>query len=134
MIYAVVDTNVLVSALLTKNKESATVKVFNKIFDHSIIPLYNVEILAEYKEVLSRKKFSFTPERVDGVLSFIKKHGLDTARTPFPENMPDEDDRVFYEVSLSYDDSFLVTGNLKHYPVKPHVVTPAELMAIVEKL
>lgn len=133
MIYAVVDTNVLVSALLTKNKESATVKVFSKIFNHSITPLYNAEILAEYKEVLSRKKFSFTPERVDGVLSFIQKHGLDTARTPFPEDMPDEDDRVFYEVSLSYDDSFLVTGNLKHYPIKPHVVTPAEFIAIVEK-
>lgn len=133
MIYAVVDTNVLVSALLTKNTESATVKVFRRIFDHTITPLYNVEILAEYKEVLSRKKFSFTPERVDGVLSFIQKHGIDTARTPFPEDMPDEDDRVFYEVSLSQEDSFLVTGNLKHYPVKPHVVTPAEFIAIIEK-
>ena len=27
--------------------------------------------------------------------------------------MPDEDDRVFYEVALSEEDSFLVTGNLK---------------------
>ena len=46
--------------------------------------------------------------------------------------MPDEDDRVFYEVSLSQEDSFLVTGNLKHYLVVPHVVTPAEFMKIIE--
>jgi hypothetical protein len=45
--------------------------------------------------------------------------------------MPDEDDRVFYEVSLSIEDSFLVTGNLKHYPISPRVITPAMFLDMI---
>ena len=40
---------------------------------------------------------------------------------------------VFYEVALTEGDSFLVTGNLKHYPVDPRVVTPAQMVAILEE-
>lgn len=133
MIYAVIDTNVWVSALLTQNKEAATYQVLTSVFDRTITPLYNDGILAEYKEVLSRKKFSFTREKIDRVLSFIREHGIDTERTPFPYSMPDEDDRVFYEVSLSQEDSFLVTGNLKHYPRVPRVITPAEMIEILNQ-
>ena len=45
--------------------------------------------------------------------------------------MPDEDDRVFYEVSLSVEDSFLVTGNLKHYPQTPKVISPADFLSVI---
>ena len=54
--YAVIDTNVLVSALLSKNEDSATVKVLDAVFDGKIIPLYHQDILIEYDEVLHRKK------------------------------------------------------------------------------
>ena len=47
-------------------------------------------------------------------------------------DMPDEDDRVFYEVSLSGDDSFLVTGNLKHFPKTARVITAAQMMEILD--
>ncbi len=47
-------------------------------------------------------------------------------------DMPDEDDRVFYEVSLSEEDSFLVTGNLKHFPKTPKVITAAQMMEILD--
>lgn len=46
--------------------------------------------------------------------------------------MPDEDDRMFYEVALSEEDSFLVTGNLKHFPKTPKVVTAAKMMEILD--
>jgi predicted nucleic acid-binding protein len=49
----------------------------------------------------------------------------------FQELMPDEDDRVFYEVSLSVEDSFLVTGNFKHYPQTPKVISPADFINVV---
>ena len=55
MIYAVIDTNVLVSALLTSHADSATVMVMNAVINGDIIPMYNKEILKEYEEVLSRK-------------------------------------------------------------------------------
>lgn len=129
MIYAVIDTNVLVSALLTHNVNSPTERIFQLVFNGEITALFNEEILAEYEEVLTRKKFKFPQEDVQELLDFIKKNGIHENRTPFNETMPDEDDRVFLEISLSREDSFLVTGNLKHYPKLPEILTPAEFIA-----
>jgi hypothetical protein len=56
------------------------------------------------------------------------KYGIEASRVAFADIMPDEDDRMFYEVSLSREDSFLVTGNLKHYPATPQVITPADFI------
>lgn len=130
MIYAVIDTNVLVSALLTGNPLSPTKKILNMITSGKITPLVNDEVIAEYNEVLRRSKFPFKPQDIDNLVTFVRKVGIDTSRTPFPESMPDESDRVFFEITLSVEDSFLVTGNLKHYPQKPQVVTPAEFLEI----
>ncbi len=55
--YAVVDTNVIVSALLTKNPSSAPRTVFKAMLNGEIIPLYHQDIIEEYAEVLSRPKF-----------------------------------------------------------------------------
>lgn len=133
MIYAVIDTNVLVSALFAKHDNSSTVVVLNRVLSRKIRPLYNDEIMDEYKEVLSRKSFAFNPSNVKKLINFIKLFGLDTARTSFPQLLPDEKDRVFYEVSLTKEGSYLVTGNLKHFPQTPQVVTPAEILRILEQ-
>lgn len=45
--------------------------------------------------------------------------------------MPDEEDRVFYEISLSKEDSFLITGNLKHFPASPKVVSPSDFVRLM---
>ena len=132
MIYAVIDTNVLVSAYLTHNLSSATTKVVDALFRGRICPLYNEEIMAEYEEVLSRPHFRIGSEQLETLMAYIRKHGVATERTPFEDLLVDEDDRVFYEVALTEEDSFLVTGNLKHYPVDPRVVTPAQMVAILE--
>ena len=52
--YAVFDTNVLVSSLLTKRTDTATAKVIDAISSGDIISLYNQEILDEYDAVLHR--------------------------------------------------------------------------------
>lgn len=59
MIYAVIDTNVLVSALITRNSQSATVKVVRRLLEGGFIPLYNNDIIDEYEDVLHRHKFSY---------------------------------------------------------------------------
>ena len=128
MIYVVIDTNVLVSALITKNPEAATAKVVRLLLEQEFIPLYDADIIAEYEDVLHRSKFSILKETADALISFIIENGIDSSRVDFAESMPDEDDRVFYEVSLSQEDSFLVTGNLKHYPSSPRVITPAQFL------
>ena len=133
MIYAVIDTNVLVSALITHNSLSATAKVVRLMLEGEFTPLYESCIIEEYQEVLHRAKFKLVPGVADALVSFIKEHGIETSRTAFQESMPDEDDRVFYEVSLSIEDSFLVTGNLKHYPQTPKVISPADFLSVMKK-
>ena len=54
MIYAVIDTNVFVAALLSRHSNSATVLVVDTLLNHGICPLYNQEIINEYQDVLHR--------------------------------------------------------------------------------
>lgn len=131
MIYVVIDTNVLVSALITKNPEAATAKVVRLLLEQEFVPLYDADIIAEYEDVLHRSKFPILKETADALISFIIENGIESSRVDFDESMPDEDDRVFYEVSLSQEDSFLVTGNLKHYPQTPKVITPADFVGLM---
>lgn len=131
MIYAVIDTNVLVSALLASHADSATVMVMNAVINGDIIPMYNEEILKEYEEVLSRKKFRFSKSLIKQYLKFFSNVGIASERVNSMEDLPDPKDVVFYEVALSKEDAFLVTGNTKHFPKTPVVVTPAEMLRIL---
>lgn len=133
MIYAVIDTNVLVSALLTHNKQSATIRVMEAMFANKIIPLYNEEIIFEYEDVLHRSKFSFSEFDIRYYLETQKKVGIHSQRISSSELFPDPKDVVFYEVALSRDNAYLVTGNKKHFPQKPIVVTPAEMLEILSR-
>lgn len=53
--YAVIDTNVLVSALLSSHENAATVQVVSMLFSVDVIPIFSDDILAEYNEVLHKK-------------------------------------------------------------------------------
>ena len=134
MIYAVIDTNVFVSALLSRHPDSATVQVVNTIFKNGICPLYNSEIIAEYQEVLHRNKFCFPSEAIDSIIKTVQDNGINAERIHSSEYFPDPKDIVFYEVALSKDDAYLVTGNKKHFPQTPIVVTPAEMLEILESM
>ena len=133
MIYAVVDTNVFVSALLSHYPDSATVKVVNAIFSRGICPLFNNEIIGEYNDVLHRKKFCFPNEDVDFIIDTVRECGISAERIQSSEVFSDPKDVVFYEVALSKDDAYLVTGNTKHFPKSPIVVTPAQMMEILNE-
>ena len=102
--------------------------------DNKIVPLYNDEIIDEYQEVLSRDKFPFSKELIDSVIKVFTTAGIFLDRTKSSDEIfPDEKDIVFYEVSLSKEGSYLVTGNLKHFPQKSFVITPAEMVELLEK-
>ena len=126
MIYAVIDTNVIVSALITKNSEAATIHVIGQV-----VPVYNKAILREYEEVLKRKKFHLDESVVDSMISYFMAFGVEEEQIHTDLAFQDEDDRVFYEVSLSNDDAYLVTGNLKHYPRTIKVLTPSEFVKLL---
>ena len=132
MVYAVIDTNIFVSALITHNSNASTARVLESLFLHRIIPLYNDDIIKEYDEVLHRAKFKLSEEQISTIIEQVKENGIDSSRFPYAGEMPDEDDRVFYEICLSKEDSFLVTGNLKHFPKEPQVITAAEMMELLD--
>ena len=136
MIYAVIDTNVFISALITKNKDSATIKIYEAIADGKITPLYHMDILSEYNEVLHRKKFGFSDEKIQRLLNMIVKYGIEVYPEATGEMLVDMDDLIFYEVAMKKRDkgSYLITGNLKHFPVKNFIVTPAEMITILDNM
>lgn len=130
--YAVIDTNVIVSALLSIPKETNPAVVLMELLKGRIIPLYNDEILSEYREVLLRDKFPFKESDVYSLLNYISLFGIDSERISSDKSLfPDPKDIVFYEVALSKDEAYLVTGNIKHFPNSPKVVTPAEMVALL---
>ena len=133
-VFAVIDTNVIVAALRTKHEDSATARVLDAIADGIVIPLYASEIIDEYREVLGRSKFGFDPERVRKVIDMFTHVGECVVPKRSDATLPDEDDRIFYEVALSKDAARLVTGNLKHFPKADFVVTPAEFLRVLSRL
>ena len=66
--YAVVDTNVVVSGLITNNPASPTKGVVDYLTDYTIVPLYCDEILKEYQEVLNRDKFHLPETKIKEIL------------------------------------------------------------------
>ena len=53
------------------------------------------------------------------------------------EILPDPKDIVFYEVVMEgkkSKETYLVTGNLKHFPKRSFIVDPKEMLEIIEKL
>ena len=134
MIFAAIDTNVLVSALL--NFDSNPGKVLRSVLSGETIPLVNDEILAEYQEVLSRKKLKISGELAESVLTRLAACCLNIsdASSDYTE-VTDPKDRCFYAVTMSEresEDALLVTGNIRHFPVKPYVVTPAQFVEILQ--
>ncbi|MBR1494678.1 MAG: putative toxin-antitoxin system toxin component, PIN family [Acidaminococcaceae bacterium] len=133
--YGVIDTNVLVSALLSDKADAATVQVINRVLAGIITPVYSSEIMNEYKIVLHREKFGFTKETVDYLLLAIEKFGIRVNPSLSDISLPDPKDVPFYVVVLEKqnDHAYLVTGNTKHFPKKNFVVTPRQLIDILNE-
>lgn len=132
--FAVVDTNVIVSALISKKLNSYPLLVMSHVYSGDIIPIFNEEIITEYRAVLYRDKFNLRQKDVEEALRVILDYGINLERTTaVDEFFPDPKDIVFYEVKMSKEDAYLVTGNIRHFPKKPFVVTPKEMIEILNR-
>lgn len=131
---AVIDTNVLVSALLSSHEDATTVQVLARLFSGDFIPLFSDQILKEYNDVLRRKKFGFSEGTVAALVGAIEKCGERVVPTPTGEILPDNKDFPFYEVVMEKqdDDAYLVTGNMKHFPKRPFIVSAREFLNLLE--
>lgn len=135
--YAVIDTNVLVAALFSKKDDTATVKVIRAMLKGEFVPLYHKDILEEYDEVLHRKKkYDFSEKAIQILLNAIMEFGIEVFPKSTGEILIDEDDVIFYEEAMEKreDNAYLVTGNTKHYPIREFIVTPSEMVEILEEI
>ena len=130
--YAVIDTNVVVSAML--KWQSLPGNILELVFDGIITPVFNDEILSEYREVLSRPKFNLSKQIIEDFVGNLEELGISIKAETLDLNFPDSKDRVFYEITMENrksDETYLVTGNIKHFPAQCFVVTPREMLEIV---
>lgn len=84
---------------------------------------------------MRRPKFKFDRQDVDVALAGLIKRGVFTDMAALTDIVPDPDDAVFYQVVMEArktGDAYLVTGNLKHFPVKTFIVTPKEMLEIMD--
>ena len=132
MIRAVIDTNVLVSAMISSDgNEALLVMAINQGL---VVPCYSAEILEEYSEVLLRPRFSFPLGEVDALLDMLRRQGhcLDPVRVT--RVSPDPGDDKFIACALVAKANFLVTGNKRHFPKSisgPKLVNAAELLEFI---
>ena len=131
MIYAVIDTNVLVAAAKSHKPNSSTSRVLSLVFSGIIQPLVCDEILEEYEGILNLPVLAIPEDISKTIISKFKEDGIYPGRTPSSEVHPDPTDQIFYEICLSVEDAYMVTNNKKHFPQKPMVVTPSEMLFIL---
>ena len=130
MHYVVIDTNVIVSALLAQDHQrSVPFAILEAVFLGKITPVLSKDIMAEYVSVLKRDKFGFNKELVKTVLAEMKEQGVWITPAKSEKELPDPKDACFYEAATIYEDMgvCLVTGNMRHFPNCPFAVTPAQL-------
>jgi len=125
MIKVVFDTNVLVSYLINGNGTPA--RAASLFFDGKIDVFYSNNIYEEYEEVLNREHFHFDKTKISKILDDLATYGklINPEASFFP--IPDETDRIFYDTAKQ-SESFLVTGNTRHYPQEAFILTPAKFL------
>ena len=130
--FAVLDTNVLVSALL--KPDSVPGLLLTEALTGDVVPVVSGDILSEYADVLERPKFGFDKRAVGVFLDDFGRRAVSVEPGTVEDILPDPDDVVFYAVLMEKrkeDDAYLITGNLKHYPARTYIVTPKEMLDII---
>lgn len=109
----VLDTNVLVSALLSPF--GAPGRILDLALAGKVRLVYDDRVLAEYRAVLVRPKFGFDRRHIDTLLEECAGAGFPVLAPPLSLALPDPADAVFVEVAAAAQ-APLVTGNGRHFP------------------
>ena len=121
----VIDTNIIVSALLSPN--GAAYQILSDVLGGKYEVFVSQEIFQEYADVLRREKFGFNEDIIDYLLDWFRNNANWVEVTKSDIRMPDEKDRVFFDVAKCCR-ARLLTGNIKHYPVDELVTALDELV------
>ena len=110
----VLDTNVLVSALLKPGSKPA--RILRLVLQGEIDVVTSEAILSEYTEVLSRPKFHLDPQLVQTILEILRSRSIHAPALPLSLDLPDGQDEAFLEAALAAGADALVTGDKNHFP------------------
>lgn len=129
MIRAVIDTNVLVSGMLSGGGPPGA--ILGLTLRGMVMPVFNGQILAEYDRVLHRPRFGFAIPEIRSIVDTIEGIGLETQEGAWPETLPDRDDAKFL-VAAAAGNAVLITGNLRDFPAASRrqvaVMSPREFL------
>ena len=114
MIRAVLDTNVLVSAMISPFGNEAL--ILSAVQHGKITPCLSQEIVQEYADVLARPRFRFAPDEIAGLIQMITTRGLMFQPPSSEGRSPDPGDESFIACAMQAEAQFLVTGNKRHFP------------------
>jgi len=136
MIRVVLDTNILISALL--QPQSLPALTFLTALGGTKAQLcVSGEIYAEYEEVIRRPKFNRREMLIEQALRAIRQNGFWIKPSEKVRACPDPDDDIFLECSQAARAHYLVTGNLKHFPANwanTQIVTARQFLNIVAEI
>ena len=130
MLRVVVDTNIIVSALLTPSGAPAQILTL-ALANRDLTVCVSGPIFAEYEEVLRRPRLRRTEAEVEAALSAIRQSSLWFAPTQRVAICPDPDDNIFLECAQAANADCLVTGNIRHFPstwANTRVLSPRDLL------
>ena len=115
----VIDTNIIVAALLSGKGKSRT--FMNRVFGGEYEVIVSETILSEYERVFHYPKLGLNKSTISFVLDWFRTNAIFieiNEDQPVPEmDERDKTDKPFYLLARSTK-SLLVTGNIKHYPVE----------------
>lgn len=117
MMTIVIDTNIIVSALLNPSGVSYT--FLDRVFAGEYQVIITEKILEEYNEVLRRDKFHIPENIIITVVDWFINNAtfIEVDEERYANKVLDKKDVVFY-AAAKCTKSRLVTGNIKHYPVE----------------
>ena len=124
----VIDTNVIVSSIITPTGKSATImKLF---FSGAVQAVFSPPIIDEYIRVLSYKRLGIAEETKSDIIDVILELGSIIEPSVSSFSISDESDRIFYDTAKE-SGGILITGNIKHYPDEPFIMTPSDFVALL---
>jgi putative PIN family toxin of toxin-antitoxin system len=115
MIRVVLDTNILISALLSPLGPPAQVFLMT-LLDPDTQLCVSGEIYAEYEEVVRRSRFNRSDSEIEATLRTVREKGFWVKPTERVRACPDPDDDIFLECAQAAAAHYLITGNPKHFP------------------
>jgi putative PIN family toxin of toxin-antitoxin system len=111
----VLDTNVLVSGLMTRGGPCAL--ILDLVADDRLATALDDRIMEEYERVCAEPRLRLNPTAVRDFLHFLDDCAERVTASPLIADLPDPDDRPFLEVAAEIG-AILITGNQSHFPKK----------------